>query len=253
MRRLPQLVLLLLVLAVSLCTTIHAFPLPLSISRKTHVVPLSMIRKSKKGSSSSSSGGKPTTNTKTTSGGFGAGSSTSSSSSSVSKSPPSWAARFPFAGTVRPGARSSERKVVVSTNKIVSPDYAQDGRPKNARPMLPWVIEVKKPAEISKMRESGKLARQILDLAGRSVKPGVTTEEIDEIVHQATIDVSILLFIGFCSQIYFVCIYWILDCPHFISIFWVSICDSIRCNILIANNTHNNPYYLLRRAPTHLH
>jgi methionyl aminopeptidase len=87
--------------------------------------------------------------------------------------------------------------VVTSTNKIIiPPDYAQDGRPKNARPMLPWIVEVKAPTEISKMRESGKLARQILDLAGRAVKPGVTTEEIDEIVHQATIDVSILLRTG---------------------------------------------------------
>jgi len=37
---------------------------------------------------------------------------------------------------------------------------------------LPWVIEVKKPDEIEKMRAAGKVAREVLDAAGRIVKPG---------------------------------------------------------------------------------
>eukprot|EP00957_Ditylum_brightwellii_P056460 4279403-Ditylum_brightwellii.AAC.1 len=37
------------------------------------------------------------------------------------------------------------------------------------------------------MRASGRLAREVLDLAGRAVRPGVTTDEIDNIVHGATI------------------------------------------------------------------
>ena len=32
------------------------------------------------------------------------------------------------------------------------------------------------------------MGREILDLAGSHVKPGVTTDEIDEIVHNATIE-----------------------------------------------------------------
>jgi methionyl aminopeptidase len=55
---------------------------------------------------------------------------------------------------------------------------------------LPWVIEVKKPDEIEKMRSAGKLARDILDLAGRAVAVGVTTDEIDTIVHEAVVKVS---------------------------------------------------------------
>ena len=97
--------------------------------------------------------------------------------------------KFPYAGTVRPGIQSPQRKVILSSEeaKKILPDYALDGRPKKGSnsPLLPWVIEVKKPEEIEKMRVSGKLAREILDLAGRAVKPGITTDEIDTIVHEA--------------------------------------------------------------------
>ena len=94
--------------------------------------------------------------------------------------------RFPYAGSVVPGIQSPQRKVIVSSDVSI-PDYALDGRPKKGSnmPLLPWVIEVKKPEEIVKMRAAGKLAREILDLAGRAVKPGVTTDEIDTIVHEA--------------------------------------------------------------------
>ena len=97
--------------------------------------------------------------------------------------------RFPYAGSVRPGTQSPQRRIIVSASDVV-PDYALDGRPKKGSnsPLLPWVIEVKKPDEIEKMRESGKLARHILDLAGRAVKPGIATDEIDTIVHEAIIE-----------------------------------------------------------------
>jgi len=51
------------------------------------------------------------------------------------------------------------------------------------------MIEVKSAAEIEKMRESGRLARHVLDLAGRMVEPGVTTDEIDAAVHNEIIKV----------------------------------------------------------------
>ncbi|KAL3907832.1 MAG: hypothetical protein SGARI_003347, partial [Bacillariaceae sp.] len=98
---------------------------------------------------------------------------------------------FPYAGSVRPGTQSPQRVVVPgdSNQKIILPDYALDGRPKkgSSSPLLPWVIEVKTPDEIEKMRASGKLGREILDLAGRAVAPGVTTDEIDTLVHEAIV------------------------------------------------------------------
>ena len=55
--------------------------------------------------------------------------------------------------------------------------------------MLPWVVEVKTAEEIVKMRAAGKVAREVLDIAGRAVKAGITTDEIDALVHEETIKV----------------------------------------------------------------
>lgn len=43
--------------------------------------------------------------------------------------------------------------------EIMRPDYAVDGIPKDKSPMLPWVIEVKKEADIEGMRAAGRVAR----------------------------------------------------------------------------------------------
>jgi methionyl aminopeptidase len=94
---------------------------------------------------------------------------------------------FPYAGSIRPGTQSTQR-IVVDKN-IVLPDYALDGIPKKGKssPLLPWIIEVKKPEEIEKMRAAGKLAREILDMAGKMVEVGITTDEIDSAVHEAIV------------------------------------------------------------------
>ena len=74
---------------------------------------------------------------------------------------------------------------------IVSPDYAGDGIPKKGKggALLPWIIEVKSPEEIEKMRAAGKLARDVLDMAGRAVKVGISTDEIDTLVHEMILEV----------------------------------------------------------------
>eukprot|EP00899_Mesostigma_viride_P025043 jgi/Mesvir1/5723/Mv09825-RA.2 len=61
---------------------------------------------------------------------------------------------FPWTGTLRPDLVSPRRPV---PPEIPRPDWATT------------------------------LGREVLDLAGRAVRPGVTTEEIDRIVHEATI------------------------------------------------------------------
>jgi hypothetical protein len=113
-----------------------------------------------------------------TGGGFGGMSSSSSTKDS-----------FPYAGSIRPGVQSPQR--IVLDENVVKPDYYQDGIPKkgSGSPLLPWMIEVKTPVEIEKMRASGKLARQILDLAGRAVQVGITTDAIDALVHEAIVKV----------------------------------------------------------------
>ena len=69
---------------------------------------------------------------------------------------------------------------------IVRPDYALDGRPKTFGPSVG--ITVHTPEEIECAREAGRVAREILDVAGAAVRVGVTTDEIDRIVHEATIE-----------------------------------------------------------------
>lgn len=49
-------------------------------------------------------------------------------------------------------------------------------------------ISIKSPAEIDAMRAACRLAAQTLRMASALVKPGTTTEEINEAVHQYTLD-----------------------------------------------------------------
>jgi hypothetical protein len=119
---------------------------------------------------------------------------------------------FPYTGALRPGKQSPQRIVLDET--IVKPDYWQTGTPskdKSKNVLLPWMIEVKSSDEIDKMRRAGRLARQVLDLAGRAVRPGITTDEIDTIVYDEIIKVNIvwgfvgILRIFFCFQNQCIC------------------------------------------------
>ena len=70
------------------------------------------------------------------------------------------------------------------------PDYAGDGIPRSE-----WAlgnsmrkIAILNEEEMAGMRKVCRLAREVLDLAAAAVRPGVTTDEIDEIVHKACIE-----------------------------------------------------------------
>ena len=128
-------------------------------------------------------------------GGFGSSSAASKKKKSVARSTTAAsststaAGGFKFAGDIRPGQQTPQRTVPGNLG-ITFPNYAADGRPKDRPTMLPWVIEVKTPDEIKKMRAAGRVAREVLDLAGRAVRVGIATDEIDELVHEATLKVS---------------------------------------------------------------
>lgn len=91
---------------------------------------------------------------------------------------------FRYTGKLRPG-RQSARRVVPSG--ILLPDYAVDGKPKARGSIFPWQVEVKSEEDIKAMRAAGRIAREVLDIAGSMVQAGVTTDEIDARVHQETI------------------------------------------------------------------
>lgn len=93
---------------------------------------------------------------------------------------------FQYKGEVHACYPLTPRKEIPSNIEL--PDYAKTGEPiselKNDRTNK---IKILKPEEIEKMREVCKLGREILDIAGSFVKPGITTDEIDEIVHNESI------------------------------------------------------------------
>jgi len=96
------------------------------------------------------------------------------------------AKRFVYAGNITP-FEQSPRRIVDPDRVLALPNYAIDGVPKT-KDLPRGGIEVKTPEEIVKMKKAGRCAREVLDLAGRAVKPGVTTDEIDRLVHEASIE-----------------------------------------------------------------
>jgi methionyl aminopeptidase len=91
---------------------------------------------------------------------------------------------FPYTGKVRPGQQSPKR---IIPSSIPRPDYADDGRPKARPPILPWQVEIKTAEDVKGMRVAGRIAREVLDAAGRMVAPGVKTDAIDALVTEETI------------------------------------------------------------------
>ncbi|CAY70434.1 Methionine aminopeptidase 1 [Komagataella phaffii] len=94
---------------------------------------------------------------------------------------------FAYTGELRPAYPLSVRREV--PENITLPDYALDGVPvseiKNNR--MNKINLVTEPEDLAKLKNVCRLAREVLDAAAASIKPGVTTDEIDEIVHSETI------------------------------------------------------------------
>jgi methionyl aminopeptidase len=81
---------------------------------------------------------------------------------------------------VRPGLVSAGRMVPAD---IARPPYAATGDPGPSRSPL-----VRTPAEVASMRRAGIAAAEILLIATERVEVGMTSDQIDAIVHEATIE-----------------------------------------------------------------
>src|SRR5262245_30539568 len=79
-----------------------------------------------------------------------------------------------------PGTISPWRQV---PSHIPRPEYVGKPEPKQWRGS-----NVQTPETIEKMRVAGRIAAQALQLAGEHCKPGVTTDEIDRVVHEFLVD-----------------------------------------------------------------
>src|SRR4051812_27120814 len=81
---------------------------------------------------------------------------------------------------LRPGKLSPWRRV---PPQIARPEYVGKKQPKVWRGS-----HVQTPETIEKMRVAGRLAAQATQLAGEHCKPGVSTDEIDRVVHEFLVD-----------------------------------------------------------------
>eukprot|EP00033_Pygsuia_biforma_P001919 GCRY01002140.1.p1 GENE.GCRY01002140.1~~GCRY01002140.1.p1 ORF type:complete len:433 (-),score=66.32 GCRY01002140.1:121-1281(-) len=93
--------------------------------------------------------------------------------------------RVNYKGSLRPSQVSPMRYV---PPQIQRPDYADEGLPISEMNVREFSIPVYSKEEIEGVRLASKLAREVLDVAGAMIRPGVTTEEIDRAVHFASID-----------------------------------------------------------------
>jgi len=107
---------------------------------------------------------------------------------------PFWAREdqyYSFTGSLKPCLQSPKK---VIPPHIARPDYANHsqgvsesevrdrGTNKN--------IRVYKGEELENLRYSCQMGREVLDVAGRAIREGVTTDEIDRVVHEACIERS---------------------------------------------------------------
>lgn len=91
---------------------------------------------------------------------------------------------FAFTGPLRPGVVSPMRSV---PDHIKKPDYWQTGQPiseQKAENKIPVYTK----EQIAGIRAACKAGREVLDIAGKALRVGVTGDEIDRIVHEATIE-----------------------------------------------------------------
>lgn len=96
---------------------------------------------------------------------------------------------FQFTGSLRPFQKTARRTVPAH---IARPDYAEhaQGFPtsEDLDKRTNTTIRVYTPAEIEMIRAACKIGREVLDIAGAAVKVGVTGDELDRIVHEATVE-----------------------------------------------------------------
>ena len=93
---------------------------------------------------------------------------------------------FEWTGKLRPHTVGPRRAVPAH---IPVPDYAVTGIPTSeVESRQQRSVPIRTPKEIEGMRRVCRLAREILDKAHAAVAPGVTTDEIDRIVHDATVE-----------------------------------------------------------------
>jgi methionyl aminopeptidase len=109
----------------------------------------------------------------------------------VKLSLPEWAKSYSFTGRLRPALLSPRRPVPAHIRK---PDYADNPAgvsDSEQRDRGHNNIRIYGEAELdgdTGFRHACRMGREVLDVAGKAIRPGVTTDEIDRVVHEAGIE-----------------------------------------------------------------
>lgn len=93
---------------------------------------------------------------------------------------------YPFTGSVRPVYPLSAKRTVPKS--IPQPDYAETGIAESERHLNRAKIDILDAKGREAMRKVCRLARQVLNIVAAEVKPGVTTDYLDEVCHKACIE-----------------------------------------------------------------
>eukprot|EP00217_Crustomastix_stigmatica_P015138 CAMPEP_0183793070 /NCGR_PEP_ID=MMETSP0803_2-20130417/2982_1 /TAXON_ID=195967 /ORGANISM="Crustomastix stigmata, Strain CCMP3273" /LENGTH=509 /DNA_ID=CAMNT_0026037443 /DNA_START=48 /DNA_END=1577 /DNA_ORIENTATION=- len=93
---------------------------------------------------------------------------------------------FNWTGPLRPAPISPYRKV---PKGIRRPDYAETGYPREEmESKKQQVVPILTPPELEGLKKACRLGRVVLDAVARAIRPGVTTDELDRIAHETTVD-----------------------------------------------------------------
>ncbi|KAJ3023798.1 Methionine aminopeptidase 1 [Thoreauomyces humboldtii] len=93
---------------------------------------------------------------------------------------------YKYSGSMRPVYPLSPRRVV--PDHIARPDYAVTGQPisEMQKRGSTKIITLEKD-EIEKMKITARICREVLNAGAKAIKAGVTTDEVDRVVHEACI------------------------------------------------------------------
>lgn len=93
---------------------------------------------------------------------------------------------YKYTGSVRPVYPLSPRRPV--PKNIRHPDWAETGIPKREARLDRNKVELLDEKGQEAMRKVCRLAREVLDITAAAIKPGVTTDYLDEICHNACVE-----------------------------------------------------------------
>ncbi|GAB1201436.1 hypothetical protein APSETT445_000010 [Aspergillus pseudonomiae] len=93
---------------------------------------------------------------------------------------------YSFTGSVRPVYPLSPMRTLPKS--IRRPDWSETGIPKGERRLSRTKIDILDAKGQEAMRKVCRLAREVLDITAAELRPGITTDYLDEICHKACVE-----------------------------------------------------------------